>query len=132
MPDNDPDVGSAELEVLKTLWSIAPATVREVMNDLHARGRNVAYTTVLTFLARLEQKGMVSSDKSGVAYVYRPRVSRERVSKSRLENLLSELYDGAAGALVLQLVREQNLTHDEISELQQLIHTLDKADREER
>ena len=119
MPENDPDVGSAELEVLKTLWSIAPATVREVMNDLHARGRHVAYTTVLTFLARLEQKGMVKSDKSGVAYVYRPAVTRERVSKSRLENLLSELYDGAAGALVLQLVREQSLTHDEISELQQ-------------
>lgn len=129
MAPHESDVGTAELEVLKTLWDEGPATVREVMNHLHARGRKVAYTTVLTFLTRLEQKGFVRSDKSGLAYVYRPRVTREKVSRSRLKSLLEELYDGAAAPLVLQLVRDKHLTAGEIAELQELINELDVKSR---
>lgn len=129
MAPPESDVGTAELEVLKTLWDEGPATVREVMNHLHAQGRMVAYTTVLTFLTRLEQKGFVKSDKSGLAYVYRPKVTRERVSRSRLKSLLEELYDGAAAPLVLQLVREKRLSRKEIAELQRLIEDLDVKSR---
>ncbi len=82
-------------------------------------------TTVLTFLTRLEQKGFVSSDKSGLAYVYRAAVSRERVQRSRLKSLLQELYDGAAGSLALQLVRNERLSADEVAELAKLIDKLD-------
>jgi len=124
------DLGTAELEVLKTLWDEGPATVREVMNHLHRRrgrrGRKLAYTTVLTFLTRLEQKGYVRSDKSELAYVYRANVTREKVSRTRLHSLLEELYDGAAGPLVLQLVKEKKLTRDEAQELQKLIDKLDR------
>jgi BlaI family penicillinase repressor len=126
------DLGAAELEVLKTLWDEAPLTVREVMNRLHGRGRQVAYTTVLTFLQRLEQKGFVKSDKSGMAYVYRPAVTRERVSKSRLSSLLDELYDGAAGPLVLQLIQEEEFTTDEIQQLHDLVERLDRATKKGR
>ena len=119
------DLSPAELEVLKTLWEESPATVRQVMNCLHERGRKLAYTTVLTFLTRLEQKGFVRSDKSELAYLYRPQVSRERVSKSRLQSLLHELYDGAAAPLVLQLVREESFTKEEIAQLQTLIDQVD-------
>ena len=96
------------------------------------RDRKLAYTTVLTFLTRLEQKGFVTSDKSGLAYVYRPEVSRERVSRSRLRSLLEDLYDGAAAPLVLQLVRDEGLTRDDIQELQELIDTLDDEPRRSR
>ena len=83
MADRQYDMGTAELEVLRALWDGGPATVRQVLNRLHERGRNVAYTTVLTFLTRLEQKGFVSSDKSGMAYVYRATLSRDRVTRRR-------------------------------------------------
>ncbi len=119
------DLGSAELEVLKDLWDRGPATVREVLNHLHDRGRRVAYTTVQTLLTRLEQKRFVTSDKSDVAHVFRARVSRERVTRTRLKTLVTQLYDGAAGPLVLQLVRTQQLTAEEIEELHQLIDSLD-------
>ena len=119
------DLGSAELEVLKDLWEGGPATVREVLNHLHDRGRRVAYTTVQTLLTRLEQKRFVTSDKSDVAHVFRARVSRERVTRTRLKTLVTQLYDGAAGPLVLQLVRTQQLTAEEIEELHQLIDSLD-------
>ena len=125
MTPREADIGEAELEVLQTLWEHGPATVREVMNKLHEHGRRLAYTTVLTFLTRLEQKGCVTSDKSDLAYVYRPRVTRDKVSRSRLNAVLESFYDGSPGPLVLQLIREGKFTRDEIAELQDVIDALD-------
>jgi predicted transcriptional regulator len=119
------ELGEAELEVLKVLWDHGPASVRTVMEILHQRGRRVAYTTVQTFLTRLEQKGHVASDKSGFAYVFKARLTRERVTRSRLHNLVRQLYDGAAGQLVLQLVKTERFTPDELNELSQLVDSLD-------
>lgn len=125
MTQRHADIGVAELEVLNSLWDSGPATVRDVLNQLHRSGRELAYTTVLTFLTRLEQKGFVESDKSGVAYVYRPSITRDRVSRSRVKAMLDSFYGGAAAPLVLQLIREERFTDDEIVELQQLIDELD-------
>ena len=125
MAPRDTDLSEAELQVLATLWEHGPSTVRQVLDRLRDQGRQLAYTTVLTFLSRLEHKRFVASDKSGLAYVYRPRISRERVTNSRLKAMLETFYDGAPGALVLQLVREQRLTSEEITELQHLINDLD-------
>ncbi len=125
MAPRDGDLGTAELEVLKTLWDEGPCTVRQVLNHLHDQGRKVAYTTVLTFLSRLEQKRFVKSDKSDQAYVYRPLVSRQKVTASRLRAVIEQLYDGAAAPMVLQLMREENFSGDEIAALQNLIDQLD-------
>jgi len=125
MGDRQYDLGEAELEVLKTLWDHGPATVREVLSHLHEHGRRVAYTTVQTLLTRLEQKGYATSNKSELAYVYRARLTRDRVTRSRLKTLVQQLYDGAAGPLVLQLIRTEQFTTKEIEELQRLIDRLD-------
>lgn len=98
--------------------------MREVMQHLPARRRGVAYTTVQTLLSRLEQKGYVVSDKSDVAHVFRAKLSRERVRRARLKSLVGQLYDGAAGALALHLVKTQKLSADEIAELHRLIEQL--------
>lgn len=124
MSERELDLGKAELEVLRALWDHGPGTVREVLNHLTDAGRDLAYTTVQTMLTRLEQKEFVQSDKSGAAFVYRASVSRKRVSKSRLRELLDQLYDGAAGPLVLQLVKSQRLKRDELEELRKLIDDL--------
>lgn len=125
MADRQYDLGKAELEVLKTLWDHGPTTVREVLLHLHEHGRRVAYTTVQTLLTRLEQKGYATSNKSELAYVYRARLTRDRVTRSRLKTLVHQLYDGAAGPLVLQLIRTEQFTTKEIEELQRLIDGLD-------
>ena len=127
MADKQYDIGKAEMEVLKTLWANGPAPVREVLSQLHENGRRVAYTTVQTLLTRLEQKGYVTSDKSDIAFVYRAKLTRDRVTRSRLMALVSQLYDGAAGPLVLQLIRSERFTMDEIGELQKLIDRLDSS-----
>ena len=120
------DLGNAELEVLKTLWDHGPATVRQVLTHLHESGRRVAYTTAQTLLTRLEQKGYVRSNKSDLAYVYRAKLTRDRVTRSRLKTLVSQLYDGAAGPLVLQLISTEQFTPDEVEQLQKLIERLDR------
>lgn len=119
------ELANAELEVLNVLWDEGPIAVRDVMNHLHQQGRKLAYTTVLTFLTRLEQKGFVASDKSGLAYVYKPTVTRARVQRSKLKTLVRELYDGAAAPLVMQLIRNERFSDHEIREFQSLIESLD-------
>jgi predicted transcriptional regulator len=125
MAKNEYDLAPAELEVLAALWEAGTATVRDVMNLLHAKGRQLAYTTVLTFLSRLEQKGVVRSDKSGLAYVYRAKVSRNKIVRNRIRTLMQQLFDGAAGPLVLELIRSEQFTSDEIEQMHALIDTLD-------
>ena len=91
---------------------------------IEARGRRLAYTTVLTFLSRLEQKGFVAADKSGVAYVYRPRVTRRRVTNSRVRDVLETFFGGEAAPLVLHLAREGKLTGEDFETLQRLLDEL--------
>lgn len=123
------ELGEAELAVMRVLWDEAPLTVREVMNRLHERGRTVAYTTVLTFLTRLEQKGVVASDKRDTAYVYRAKISRQSISSSRIKTLVDQLYDGAAAPMLLQLIENEKFSAQEISQLRKLIDDLDSRDR---
>lgn len=124
------ELGSAELDTLKVLWERGPSTVRDVMIRLHARGRRVAYTTVLTFLSRLEQKGLAAADKSEHAHVYRAKVSRDKVVMARVRATVEELFDGAAAPLVVHLMQSERFTPEEVAQLQQLIERLDEG-REE-
>ena len=123
-PPRPDDLSAAELEVLTSLWDEGASTVREVLAHLHERGRRVAYTTVLTFLSRLEQKGFVTADKTGLAYIYRPRVTRRRVTNSRVREVLETFFGGEAAPLMLHLVKEGKLTGADVEELQRLIDDL--------
>lgn len=132
MGQREYELGDAELQVLRALWEGGPATVRDVLNHLHSQGRRVAYTTVLTFLTRLEQKGFVKSDKSGMAYIYRAAVTRNQVTRSRLKAVLNDLFDGEAAPLVLQLMKTEKFSAEELAELQTLIDRLDSGQPEGR
>ncbi len=121
------ELSDGELEVLKVLWEGRSNTVREVMERLHANGRKLAYTTVLTFMNRLEQKGYVKSDKAGLAYVYRAKRSRELVTSTKLKAMVEQLFDGAAAPMVLQLMKSENFSPDEIKAFRALIDELDGA-----
>jgi len=125
MAKRSPDISPAELEVLKALWRGGQVTVRDVLEDLHEQGRTIAYTTVLTLLNRLERKGVVASDRSGVAYVYRAKVSEDRIIGSRLKRVLGQLFDGAAAPMMLRLMETERFTPEELAELRRRIDELD-------
>jgi predicted transcriptional regulator len=120
------ELGDAELAVLRALWEGGPQTVRDVMNRLHERGKKVAYTTVLTFLTRLEQKGVAESDKRDQAYIYRAKVSRESVTRARMRAVVDQLFDGAAGPALLHLIEHERLSADDLAQLRRLVDELDK------
>jgi BlaI family transcriptional regulator, penicillinase repressor len=120
-----PSISETELEVLKEIWDHGRGTVREINTRLRKRGRRWAYTTVLTLLQRLESKGYVASDKSGLAHVFAPAVSRDNLLHQRLNDLANQLCEGAATPLVLALVEGHRYT---TQELQQFRHLLDRLE----
>jgi predicted transcriptional regulator len=119
-----PGIGQIELEVLKVLWEHGPCTVREVHSSLPKQDDR-AYNTVLTHLQRLEVKGYVASEKSGVANVYRAVVSRARMLKQRLKDLANQLCEGTATPLVLALVEGSRFTPEEIEQFRKLLDELE-------
>jgi predicted transcriptional regulator len=120
------ELSETEQEVLKTLWELGSGTVREVHEALETQGRRRAYTTVLTFLYRLEAKGYASSDKTGLAHVFRPTVSRETLLAQRLTRLVEEVCEGTATPLVHALVRGQKFSKDDIARFRELLDDLER------
>ena len=124
MASRHPPASETELDVLKVLWEHGPATVRQVNTRLRRQGRRYAYTTVLTLLQRLEAKGHVRSDKSGLAHVFQAVLSREALMRRRLNDLAHDLCDGTRVPLVLALV-EERLTPEEIAALRRKLDELE-------
>ncbi|MBU6422978.1 MAG: BlaI/MecI/CopY family transcriptional regulator [Chloroflexota bacterium] len=99
-------LGPLEAAVMERLWKRGTATVREVVDDL-GRSRALAYTTVMTIMSRLHEKGLLQRDRSGKTYVYRPAVSREehrqRLSRELVRGLVDEFGDVALAQFAAEL-----------------------------
>ncbi len=115
------DLSEAEIEVLKALWDLGPAPVREINRELAARGRRWAYTTVSTLLLRLTAKGCVASDGSAVPHIFRATVSRDEMLERRLRDTADEFCDGEPAPLVLALVQRHRFTPEELARFQRLL-----------
>jgi BlaI family transcriptional regulator, penicillinase repressor len=114
-------LSDTELEVLKALWSIKHATVRELAQVLEDQGRQWAYTTVQTLLHRLQTKGYVTADKAGLAHVFTPVVTRDLLLKQQLGSLIDRVCEGTATPLVMALMGEQRLTKKDIAKLRRFL-----------
>ena len=101
-------LGPLEMRVLHILWSCGPATVRDVLTQI-APTHQVAYTTVMTVLTRLAEKGLVHRELVGKGYVYRPAYSEQEfagaVSQRMLQSLVAEFGDIAVAQFAAQLDR---------------------------
>ena len=117
-------LGDGELTVLKALWDLGTATVRTVREHLTDSGHALAYNTVQTVLSRLVEKRLVGCDKSSTPHQFSALVARDQFRKDRLSEVMSKIYDGAAGAMAVQLVQEARLQPEEIDELQDLLRSL--------
>src|SRR5436190_1068394 len=123
-PKPQAGLSETELEVLKVLWDRGPSTAREMGDVLRGQGRRWAYTTVLTLLQRLEAKGYIDSDKSKMAHVFRPVVSRDKLLRQRLKRLASDLCEGMATPLLHALVEGQRFSTEELEQFRDLIDRL--------
>lgn len=117
-------IPDSELDVLKVLWDRGQATVREVLETLRAAGRQWSYATVATLLDRLETKGVVTSDRSELAFVYRPAITTQEVRQKRVNNLVEKLYQGEPGLLVLHLLKSHPLDARQAKEVRSVLEEM--------
>ncbi len=109
-----------ELEVLKILWDRGPSTVREVMEVLNQTRRR-AYTSVMSLLGVMTDKGLLAREPKGRAFQYRAKVGREKTLGQMVEDLLARAFEGSASTLVARLLEQANPSADELSEIRKAI-----------
>ena len=107
-----------ELDVMAVLWEDGPATVAEVQ---HRLADALAYTTVLTILRTLEEKGHVRHEEEGRAYRYHPLVDRKAAGASALRRLVRKVFGGSPEMLLTQLVSERGLSAEQLERMRELL-----------
>jgi predicted transcriptional regulator len=120
-------LGKTELEVLQIVWELEEATVNEVRNRILEK-RQVAYTTIMTVMKNLSDKGALKYRKEGSAYVYSATQKQdpEKV-KSKLLNLtLDKVFNGSAADLVQTLVQNERLSKEELAEIKKMIDDMEE------
>ena len=109
-----------ELEIMKVIWPLGRATVRDVYDALRAR-RTVAYTTVQTMMNILETKGHLKKEPGDKAQVYAPVRPQQLVVRSMVREFVNRVFDGSARPLLVHLLKDKSLTDRERKEIQRLI-----------
>ncbi|GAC1339015.1 MAG: hypothetical protein NVSMB14_05570 [Isosphaeraceae bacterium] len=124
MAKRPPSLPDSELDVLKVLWELGQGTVRQILETLKAAGRLWSYATVATLLDRLETKGMVTSDRRELAFVYKPAITAQDVKQRRVKHLVDKLYQGDPGLLVLHLLKSHPLESGHAKEVRSLLEQM--------
>jgi len=107
-----------EADIMRVLWDRGPSVVNEVKESLHDE---LAYTTVLTILRTLEQKGYVKHEEEGRVHRYGAAVQETAARKSALQHLTGKLFKGSAELLFTHLLSEQKLSAEQIKRMRALL-----------
>ena len=117
-----PNFTEAELRIMQVLWSQGPSTVREV-SDLLEGDTNLAYTTILSTLQTMEQKGFVDHESQGRAYRYYAQVELSDAQDRALGYVLNRFFSGSAESLLLTLMNQEDVDVQSIERMRELINS---------
>ncbi len=123
-----------ELEALKVLWRQGQATVREIYEQINAGG-TLAYTTVLSLLQVMEQKGLAGHRKQGKTYQYFAKIDREATFRSLAAGFLNRVFEGAVDEYLVHALESRRPSLEELERLEVMIaeaKTRSKRPREKR
>ncbi len=109
-----------ELEVLKVLWERGPSTVREVMERLN-RERERAYTSVMSLMNVMTDKGQLTREPQGRAFVYAAVVEREATLGQVVDDLLGRVFEGSASSLVAHLLGQSKISDAELDAIRRTL-----------
>ncbi len=130
MAKSIPHITEAELRIMKLLWQQGPSTVRQVLDALPETGDDrPAYTTVMTLMKQLADKGALAVDRQRQPFVYKPVVRRDQVFRQRVSRFLHEVYDGQAVDLVLRLVEDEELSAEELRRIEAKVKQREQVER---
>ena len=110
-----------ELEALKVLWQQGEATVRGIYQEINRGGGTLAYTTVLSLLQVMEQKGLVGHRQRGKAYTYFAKAERDRTFQVLAGGFLDKVFDGAVDEYLVHALQSRRLTAEELERLEKMI-----------
>lgn len=105
-----------EMEILKALWELGPASVRDVCRRM-CPNNELAFNTIQTLLRIMDEKGLVSHEKKGRTFIYTPRYSRQRATS----RFLNHVFDGAMDQLVLSMISTANPEPEELKQLEKIV-----------
>src|SRR6516164_74118 len=107
---------NAEHRIMEVIWARGSATVADVVDAL--KGKD-AYTTILTLMRILKDKGFLTSRKEGRAFVFEPKLDRDTAARTAVDQLLSKFFSGSPSELVLSFLREEEITPEELDVIRQ-------------
>jgi predicted transcriptional regulator len=120
-------ITDAELQVLKILWDEGPSTVKDVHNKLEKK-KPTGYTTTLKIMQIMAQKALLSVDKSQRQHIYHSNIARGKVQRKRLNQLIESTFGGSASSLMMQLLKREETTQDDLDAIKAYINKLDQDD----
>ncbi len=123
-------LGETEMEVLHHVWALDTATVADVRERILA-DRDIAYTTVMTVMKKLADKGYLEYEKDGRTYVYSPARQPGEVQHSLLRRLMDRVFKGSPMALMQTLVKHEDLSDAERAEIRAMIEAMEEDDTED-
>jgi len=109
-----------ELQIMKVIWDRGTATVRQVC-DAMSQKRMVAYTTVLTLMGILEDKGALAPTRSGRAYIYKGVLSRGQATRNQMRDILMRFFDGSPEKLIENILENEAITPEQLRALRNLL-----------
>lgn len=110
---------------MKVVWKLDKATVRDVYEQLREK-RPIAYTTVMTMMKILEEKGYLKKSRVERAYVYKPARPRQQVVGAMVRDFVDRVFDGAASGLLLHLAKDGRLSKDEREHIRRIVEDLEE------
>jgi BlaI family transcriptional regulator, penicillinase repressor len=118
---------AAELEILRALWQLGPATVRQVHEVLNAE-RPCGYTTVLKFMQIMTTKGLLIRDESQRSHIYEPRVPAENTQRQLVADLLERVCEGSAEKLMMHVFSAKKISREELAQIRRLLGNMERQE----
>jgi len=116
-----------ELRLMEVLWQTGRASVADVTERIGTPP--LAYNTVLTTLRTLEQKGYVTHEEDGRAFIFRPLVAQQQAADSAMRHLLRRFFGNSPGQLALRLIDDKKLDDEDLTRIQKALSKKRKASR---
>jgi BlaI family transcriptional regulator, penicillinase repressor len=113
-------MGELQRAAMEVVWEMGEASVHDVRQHLEGK-RPLAYTTVLTVMQKLEKAGWLGHRQEGNRYVYVPTGNRDEAGAGSVRQFLTRAFDGDAKALFQHLIRQSDLSENDLSELKKMI-----------
>jgi predicted transcriptional regulator len=111
-----------ELQIMKVVWDQGAATVKEVC-DAMSQQKTTAYTTILTLMGILEEKGALVHSRSGRAYVYKPLLSRQQATRNQVHDVLTRFFDGSPEKLIANVLENEIQAPEQLGNLKNLLES---------